>query len=408
MKKKMGISKAFAAFFVMLLVIFCLPAALAEDYPLWVGEVQVTDANKGDIVGAINALRPGAAAGEASFDPATGTLTLNDFRYTGFSHDFSDAFGLNGASVYSELDTLHITAKGENLLSGTCPAPRAYGIYTKKHLVITKDSTGTLIAEADGGKERSIAIYLLNGEMTVNGGTVKALGKTAKDVSTGIWSFNAGVTVNEGAKFYGVGGESEISRGMTVFSDLTVNGGYVNATGGKGGSISHGISAGRIVSKNANSVVYALSNQSKEESSGIRIWNETVLNNGLIEAHGGKSENNKSRGIHLEEAFTVAGGEITAEGKNGAFSALPVIGAAVKADIWYGEDKNSANASPKKPESDLAANYHQKFVRIRTALKEEEKTESVLPPTGDSVQLGALAALMLFSVAGFMLLRKKK
>ena len=59
-------------------------SAEGTSYDLWVGGVQVTDANKGDLVIAINqAANATVATGSATYNPETCTLTLNGFSYTG-------------------------------------------------------------------------------------------------------------------------------------------------------------------------------------------------------------------------------------------------------------------------------------------------------------------------------------
>ena len=77
-------------------------------YDLWVGGVQVTSANKDDIV-------VPDANGSATYDPDTKTLTLNNFSYTGEGYNFA---GNVYALIYSPDIDLKIVLKGTNTLAG--------------------------------------------------------------------------------------------------------------------------------------------------------------------------------------------------------------------------------------------------------------------------------------------------
>ena len=77
-------------------------------YDLYIGGVQVTSANKDNIV------VPGAT-GSATYDPETSTLTLNTFSYTGEGYNFA---GNVYALIYSQDIDLKIVLKGTNTLAG--------------------------------------------------------------------------------------------------------------------------------------------------------------------------------------------------------------------------------------------------------------------------------------------------
>ena len=70
-------------------------ADTGASYGLWLGDTQVTDANKNDILG---------DGGKAKFDPSTHTLTLNGPTITGEHNDctiFCNGFDLNVKGIYS-------------------------------------------------------------------------------------------------------------------------------------------------------------------------------------------------------------------------------------------------------------------------------------------------------------------
>ena len=83
--------KAVALCVAAALVVAMVPAyvfAAETTYDIWVGGVQITSANKDDIVKAINdAANATPATGTATYDPDTKTLTLNNFSYTGLGYN---------------------------------------------------------------------------------------------------------------------------------------------------------------------------------------------------------------------------------------------------------------------------------------------------------------------------------
>lgn len=115
----------------------------AESYSLWVGGVQVTDANKGNIP---------VERGSASYDNGTKTLTLN-------GADIDEG----GSGINSRIDSLTIKLEGTNNV-------RCYGnpcINSIGSLIIT--GSGTLNVRAP--KHHAINV---SGDLTVSGGEVTA------------------------------------------------------------------------------------------------------------------------------------------------------------------------------------------------------------------------------------------
>ena len=97
-----------------------LPRAEAAGYQLWLGSVQVTDANKDHIP--VN-------AGTASFDPATNTLTLNSVGgFNGYS-EVSIQVGMDSYDTRSVLikSEIPLTIKGDATVYDTAD----FGIYCR-------------------------------------------------------------------------------------------------------------------------------------------------------------------------------------------------------------------------------------------------------------------------------------
>ena len=120
-------------------------AETATEYDLWVGGVQVTDANKDNIV------VPGAI-GSATYDPDTQTLTLNNFSYTGLGYNhyyyYDEDYGehyYSYAAIYSK-NKLIIKLVGNNTVfceGEGAGLPSFCGVYTEEYgdLTICDDTT---------------------------------------------------------------------------------------------------------------------------------------------------------------------------------------------------------------------------------------------------------------------------
>ncbi len=342
----------------------------AEDtkYDLWVGGVQVTDANKDIIVEKINEISADAAKGNATFDPATNTLMLNGFSYKGEGYTFND----ESAAIYSKLDTLNITAKGNNSLTHKATADHeSYGIYTKGNLVITEARTGALTAKGGATNKRSIGIYLYDGNFTVSGGIISGEGDDADELSTGIWCFSGNVIVNEKTELTGIGGDSPTTRGICVARKAVINGGIITGSGGTGTKSSHGISTGSFESNSENTQITGTAGVANE-SAGIYIWDASTFSNGSMKGVSNASSNNESYGIFMDndptDTLTIAGGTVIGQGLTGAFNKAPVIAPTfIDAGVWYGDGETGAAASGVKHRSDLASRYGQKYVHIAPA-----------------------------------------
>ena len=79
-----------------------------ENYPLWVGGVQVTSLNASNITGS------GITGGVVSYDPATQTLTLNNATIMGY-HAVGPTFDQSLYNIYSN-DNININVIGTNSL----------------------------------------------------------------------------------------------------------------------------------------------------------------------------------------------------------------------------------------------------------------------------------------------------
>ena len=175
-----------------------------------------------------------------SYDPASNTLTLDNFNYKGEGHRDRDE---NNGAIYSAgSDGLTLYLKGTSTVeeAGENYVWLAMGVYTKGKLTVTGD--GTINATSSGGCH-NIGIYT-KGDIVIDGGTVNAVAGDVTEYdynSSGIYS-NGSITIN-GGTVKGTGGAAPdaYSGGIFAYYDLAINGGSVTGTGGSAGYESWGL-----------------------------------------------------------------------------------------------------------------------------------------------------------------------
>ncbi len=152
-----GILLMMLAFFVL----FPSGKVYAQDYGLWVNNVQVTDDNKGNVLDDADA--------SVKFDSSTNTLTLNGASITeGYSYpDYYNPFTIG---IYSTLDSLKI--EGNAKISG-CHTGILQS-YSEGVLYINGDGAGIVIEGENFGirritsKSYNIGNIILGGNITVS------------------------------------------------------------------------------------------------------------------------------------------------------------------------------------------------------------------------------------------------
>ena len=187
------------------------------EYPLWVGGLKVTSAN---------------LSGEGwSFEPASNTLTLDNFNYKGKGHRDGDE---DYSAIYSAgSDGLTLDLKGTSTVeeTGDNDAWLSMGVFTKGKMTVTGD--GTINAIGSGGCH-NIGIYSIR-DIVIDGGTVNAVAEDVTEYDYNSYGFysNGTITIN-GGTVKGTGGAAPdgYSGGFFAYYDITVNGGSVTGTGG--------------------------------------------------------------------------------------------------------------------------------------------------------------------------------
>ena len=397
-----------------------ITAQVHLSYPLWVGAIQVTDANKSYI--------GEGQMGGVSFDPARNVLLLNNAHITG--------------GISSNMP-LTIQFSGANTVQGTVQNSLGYGIYSNNNLTLSSFSapdslTVTAPAAADSG-----GIYLKDANLTVgSGANVSALSQGGSGLSAGV---HAGrVEVSGGLT--ATAGNAAVSRGIdcTGLAVKTVNayaGGRVTAYGGdtytggestglytsgsaavetganltaqgKGASgASRGVSASAF--SNAGTADCSSGNGGSE-SSGLYTA-QSVTNSGTLTATGGTASSGISSGIRtgafsvtggsvnaqasagsaasrgISAATTVSGGTVIAGGPSGAFSAKPVYSG-------YTPLVTTSSFSGAGLEADASkdATYQEKYVTIRSRVLS-------VSPAAVTISVGEVYALQASSAFGYSL-----
>jgi len=215
-------------------------------YDIRVGGTMVTDNNADDIPAAA----PAAKTGTASFDPATNTLTLEDYK-TGNEQGPAILIGSGNSAP------VNLVFKGNNILKGSTSATGA-GIQVEAGAKIVIDGEDGAVLNVTGGKWGAGIggagqgapgkDYPKMGEIVIEGGTIIATGgEKSAGIGSGFHASSSSITINGGdvtalgsdsgagiGTGYGSsgGGDPESARiGYYHAGTITINGGIVKAAG---------------------------------------------------------------------------------------------------------------------------------------------------------------------------------
>ena len=368
--------------------------------PLKVNGIEVTSANKDDILGDADGL--GATV---SYDPDTNTLTLNNATLT-VSEDF--------AAIHALIPDLTIVLKGENQINGSGSTEN--GIYSNGDLTITGSGRlqirgtgfglyGNSAITLTGGADVDIIVDFSSAEAPQPYSAVRALGGLTVDSAT----LNAKNNATQDASF----GTPGINTDLTAINGAKVNISSVN---------DHGI-CGDVIVSGAGTVVNASS--ASGEHYGIFAGQEDIFG---------------ELGGDQKGIFTISDGAVvTASGGKGAMRWKPDLSGYTDPVVAAGD-----SAAAEEIIGDPAGTEYQneKYVQVRSSLEPVEPTEPTdptdpttptdpteptdpakpeqqgkpsgqteSPQTGDSSDMALWIGLMLAScggVLGMLLYRRKK
>ena len=368
--------------------------------PLKVNGIEVTSANKDDILGDADGL--GATV---SYDPDTNTLTLNNATLT-VSEDF--------AAIHALIPDLTIVLKGENQINGSGSTEN--GIYSNGDLTITGSGRlqirgtgfglyGNSAITLTGGADVDIIVDFSSAEAPQPYSAVRALGGLTVDGAT----LNAKNNATQDASF----GTPGINTDLTAINGAKVNISSVN---------DHGI-CGDVIVSGAGTVVNASS--ASGEHYGIFAGQEDIFG---------------ELGGDQKGIFTISDGAVvTASGGKGAMRWKPDLSGYTDPVVAAGD-----SAAAEEIIGDPAGTEYQneKYVQVRSSLEPVEPTEPTdptdpttptdpteptdpakpeqqgkpsgqteSPQTGDSSDMALWIGLMLAScggVLGMLFYRRKK
>ena len=272
-KRKIGVCLMALAMIVAMIPSWSVTANAATDYGLKVSGAEVTSS---------------VTSGDGwSYNPTSNTLTLNGYTYSGKG----GGDGTFSGGIYSTSD-LTIELIGNNSVDDTLSDKYAYscGIFVNGKLTITGD--GSLTTSGGSGSNGKGSCGIMAGGLTVNSGTIIAIGKTANES-------------------YGIG-----TVGLS--KDIIVKGGTITATGASATSSSCGIQcSGNFTMKGGT--ITATGASATSSSCGIQCSRSFIMNNGRVTATAGEvSTAGKSRGISSGNDIRCWAGVLVAEGKSNA------------------------------------------------------------------------------------------
>ena len=307
-----------------------LPVPLStETYEIWVGGVQVTRANRGDVLGPMD-------EGETViYDSDTNTLTLDGATINGtYEGTWIDSTTSAYYGIYADT-ALKIEMVGDSTIMGKNLANIAsIGIYTGSTLNLS--GSGSLYVSGGTGKF-SVGIYS-GGSITIEGRRVTAVGAAATQTSIGIAS-NGNITIHDGGVEALANTGASTSWGMMATNAITINDGEVTASGKTG--LHTNAAAGSV-----------------------------TISDGMVTANGSE--------VGIAGAVTVTGGTVTvksdAKALNGSLTTSGYEGCIVTA----GANKNGDGAGTYNAAN--LATY--KYIKVESA-----STPPVLTEVGDRTAL---------------------
>ncbi len=286
-KRKIGVCLMALAMIVTMIPSWSVTANAATDYGLVVDYAKVTsDRTSGD---------------GWSYDPNTNTLTLTNYSYSQDGWRDGDYSG----GIYCS-SNLTIKLIGNNSVNNTYSHQYndSCGIYVSGRLTITGD--GSLTTSGGSGVfDNNIygrgSYGIMAGGLTVNSGTITAIGKKA-GVSYGIGTVGSSKDIIvKGGTITATGASATSgSCGIQCSGNFKMTGGKVTATAGEVSSLngkSCGISSGRSISCSGEGVLVA------EGKSEAMHSSETTYPNGYTKG----DKTFRTYGIATDEMYTVSG-----------------------------------------------------------------------------------------------------
>ncbi len=224
----------------------------------------------------------------------------------------------------------------------------SYGISAGEVTISSGTVTATAgIARANGGYAYSSGIYC-DGDLTITGGTVEAMGNLSVDEGGGSEAYSYGIESYgdvkiENVTVYARGDQANYSAGIYIDGDITVESGSVNALGGRAvnhddsdAAASAGITASGNINVNGGEVIAAVGLTEHGAADGIYAYGDINVNGGSVTATGASYtvdgvEPQYSGGIFSETGDITITGKSTVVNANGGCASDGITAIAAKA-----------------------------------------------------------------------------
>ena len=250
-------------------------------YVVWVGGIQVTDANRTNITGT-------GLNGRISYDPSTSTLTLSNALITGSKSDTENQYGIySGGNIRIVLDGSSAVS-----LTGT-NAYQCFGIFAEGS--ITCDGSGSITVNAGSSKYISAAVEC-GGSFTNSASLILSGGYGYNKNNVGIQGYSYGLYTGGNIKNTAAGQITAFNtstlEGAAVYCQGSVyNSGLMTASCAAMDFTSIGLYASGLTNSGVlEAEVISDDNYSAGDSYGLNITN-SVTNHGTINASSRKGFN---------------------------------------------------------------------------------------------------------------------
>lgn len=288
--------KIWGAVLTLMMVLSLLPtSAFAEEkvYPVWVGDVQVSEENKDNVLG----------DGTVKFDPKTSTLTLSNAKITAPKGEKD-----NDTSGIWSTEDLNILLKGQNT------------IYSVPAIGENANSIGILAYDYDNEKAKDLTIAG-DGSLMIYGA------KSESDYGTGIGAedlkIKSGtVTIKD------IPGKKD-SVGLDLNGNFKMLNGKLMITT-KNARSTYGLFAGGNIDIQAGDIQIktgdALGTTDDDGYTvAIKANKKLDIRGGNVQVIAGDSKENNSQGIYSLEDMTISGGTIEAKTGKNSWSSLAIL-----------------------------------------------------------------------------------
>lgn len=296
--------KIWGAVLTLMMVLSLLPSsAFAEEkyYPVWVGDVQVSEKNKNDVLGDKT----------VKFDPATSTLTLNNAKITAPKEEND----IDTTGIWSS-QSINLVLKGQNSI--ICTPAKGEGWSTGISMIdYKKDEAKNLVISGDGSlvikganSASSFGVGVRANNLTIKNGSIATKDIKAKEQTLGLFSEGNFTMINGKLDIGFQSGKN--NHGISSFKNVDISGGDIQVKSGDAKEVNVAIFSQKETMIRSGEII-AISGESKESNSiGIFSLEKLTISGGKVIAKAGNA-NGESKAIFSRQDILIQGGDVSAE-----------------------------------------------------------------------------------------------